>query len=61
MPCFILPVPYGTHLISKIGTNSGKIFSDMSCRSRLAVLNEKLTTLERKIEYLEARVSNTYQ
>ncbi|XP_046662224.1 probable protein BRICK1-B [Homalodisca vitripennis] len=30
---------------------------DMSCRSRLAVLNEKLTTLERKIEYLEARVT----
>ncbi|KAE8743568.1 hypothetical protein FOCC_FOCC010815 [Frankliniella occidentalis] len=30
---------------------------DMSCRSRLAVLNEKLTTLERRIEYLEARVS----
>ncbi|PNF40065.1 putative protein BRICK1-B [Cryptotermes secundus] len=30
---------------------------DMSCRSRLAVLNEKLTTLERRVEYLEARVS----
>lgn len=30
---------------------------DMSCRSRLAVLNEQLTTLERKIEYLEARVT----
>ncbi|KAL0279197.1 UNVERIFIED_CONTAM: hypothetical protein PYX00_000805 [Menopon gallinae] len=30
---------------------------DMSCRSRLAVLNEKLTTLERRIEYLEARVT----
>ncbi|XP_021938624.1 probable protein BRICK1-B isoform X4 [Zootermopsis nevadensis] len=28
---------------------------DMSCRSRLAVLNEKLTTLERRVEYLEAR------
>jgi hypothetical protein len=28
----------------------------MSCRSRLAVLNEKLTTLERRVEYLEARV-----
>uniref|UniRef100_A0A336L9N1 CSON002295 protein n=1 Tax=Culicoides sonorensis TaxID=179676 RepID=A0A336L9N1_CULSO len=27
---------------------------DMSCRSRLAVLNEKLTTLERRIDYLEA-------
>ncbi|XP_043279941.1 probable protein BRICK1-B [Venturia canescens] len=30
---------------------------DMSCRSRLAVLNEKLTTLERRIEYLEACVT----
>jgi chromosome 3 open reading frame 10 len=28
----------------------------MSCRSRLAVLNEKLTTLERRIDYLEATV-----
>nr|CAD7419083.1 unnamed protein product [Timema poppensis] len=31
--------------------------ADMSCRSRLAVLNEKLTTLERRVEYLEARVT----
>lgn len=31
--------------------------SDMSCRSRLATLNEKLTSLERKIDYLEACVS----
>ncbi|XP_037072113.1 probable protein BRICK1-B [Pollicipes pollicipes] len=30
---------------------------DLSCKSRLAVLNEKLTKLERKIEYLEARVT----
>ncbi|XP_015428789.1 PREDICTED: probable protein BRICK1-B [Dufourea novaeangliae] len=30
---------------------------DMSCRSRIAVLNEKLTTLERRIEYLEACVT----
>nr|SVE77413.1 EOG090X0ON0 [Daphnia lumholtzi]SVE78043.1 EOG090X0ON0 [Daphnia lumholtzi]SVE78671.1 EOG090X0ON0 [Daphnia lumholtzi]SVE79301.1 EOG090X0ON0 [Daphnia lumholtzi] len=30
---------------------------DMSCRGRLAVLNEKITRLERKIEYLEARVT----
>jgi len=30
---------------------------DMSCRSRLSVLNEKLTTLERKVDYLEARVA----
>ncbi|XP_013777861.1 protein BRICK1-like [Limulus polyphemus] len=30
---------------------------DMSCRSRLAILNEKLTSLERRMEYLEARVT----
>ncbi|XP_011496642.1 PREDICTED: probable protein BRICK1-B isoform X2 [Ceratosolen solmsi marchali] len=33
------------------------ITGNMSCRSRLAVLNEKLTTLERRIEYLEACVT----
>lgn len=33
------------------------LFLDLSCRSRLASLNEKLTTLERRIEYLEARVT----
>ena len=30
---------------------------DMSCRSRLAILNEKLTDLERKMEYTEARIA----
>merc|ERR1711942_387370 len=30
---------------------------DMSCRSRLSNLNEKLTSLERKVDYLEARVA----
>ncbi|XP_058580133.1 probable protein BRICK1 [Neofelis nebulosa] len=29
----------------------------MSCRSRLATLNEKLTALKRRIEYIEARVT----
>lgn len=29
----------------------------MSCRSSLATLNEKLTALEKRMEYLEARVS----
>ena len=33
------------------------LIADMSCRSRLATLNEKLTTLERRVEYIEARVS----
>lgn len=30
---------------------------DASCRGRLALLNERLTQMERKIDYLEARVS----
>ncbi|KAG5884980.1 hypothetical protein JTB14_000371 [Gonioctena quinquepunctata] len=30
---------------------------DLSCRSKLAGLNEKLTILERKIDYLEACVT----
>lgn len=30
---------------------------DLSCRSRLAMLNQKLTALERRIEYIEARVT----
>ncbi|XP_059161357.1 probable protein BRICK1-B [Physella acuta] len=30
---------------------------DTSCRSRLAVLNQKLTELERRVEYIEARVT----
>ncbi len=29
---------------------------DMSCRSRLSTLSEKLTRLEREVVYLEARV-----
>jgi len=32
---------------------------DASCRGRLASLNERLTQLERKIDYLEARISKT--
>ena len=32
---------------------------DLSARSRLAVLNQKLTYLERQVEYIEARVSKT--
>lgn len=30
---------------------------DASCRGRLALLSERLTQLERKIDYLEARIS----
>lgn len=37
------------------------ISSDMSCRSRLATLNEKLTALERRIEYIEARVRFSFR
>ena len=29
---------------------------DMSARTRLAMLNERLTTLERQVDYIEARV-----
>ena len=32
---------------------------DMSARSRLAVLNQKLTKLERQVEYIEAQISKT--
>lgn len=37
--------------------NISLLLPDMSCRSRLATLNEKLTALERRIEYIEARVT----
>lgn len=30
---------------------------DLSARSRLATLNQKLTTLERQVDYIEARVN----
>ena len=30
---------------------------DLSARSRLATLNEKLTYLERQVDYIEARVN----
>lgn len=33
---------------------------DLSARSRLAVLNQKLTYLERQVEYIEARVNKTW-
>lgn len=32
---------------------------DLSARSRLAMLNQKLTHLERQVDYIEARVSKT--
>ncbi|CAI8055952.1 Probable protein BRICK1-B [Geodia barretti] len=32
---------------------------DLSARSRLALLNQKLTNLERQVEYIEARVTKT--
>jgi hypothetical protein len=31
-------------------------FLDMSCRGKLAKLDEKLTLMEQKVEYIEARV-----
>ncbi|MFH4979115.1 hypothetical protein AB6A40_005824 [Gnathostoma spinigerum] len=30
---------------------------ELSCRSKIATLNDKVTLLERKVEFLEARVS----
>lgn len=30
---------------------------ELSCRSKIASLNDKLTLLERKVEFLEARLS----
>lgn len=32
---------------------------DMSCRSRLSTLNERLTGLERKVDFLEAKVTKS--
>lgn len=32
---------------------------DLSARSRLATLNQKLTSLERQVDYIEARVNKT--
>ena len=32
---------------------------DLSARSRLAMLNQKLTNLERQVDYIEARVNKT--
>lgn len=43
-------------LPSIILIGKGNFFTDTSCRSRLAQLNEKLTQLERRVEYIEARV-----
>lgn len=37
--------------------NSLLPFPDLSCRTKLSTLNEKLGKLERKIEFLEARVT----
>ncbi|CAH3178492.1 unnamed protein product [Porites lobata] len=30
---------------------------DMSCRSRLAKINDQLTSLEQRVEFIEARVT----
>lgn len=44
-----------TGSIKKIGDFLNSF--DSSCRGRIASLNERLTQLERKIDYLEARIS----
>lgn len=52
------PSPLISHtLFAVMLIRSSLKFADMSCRSRLAVLNEKLTVLERRIDYLEACVT----
>ncbi|CAH3150820.1 unnamed protein product [Porites lobata] len=33
---------------------------DMSCRSRLAKINDQLTSLEQRVEFIEARVSSPW-
>lgn len=35
-----------------------RIISELSCRSRIATLSDKVSLLERKVEFLEARVSS---
>lgn len=42
--------------VTNVWFNAYCCTTDMSCRGKLAGLNEKLTGLERQIEYLEARV-----
>ena len=36
------------------------IVLDMSCRGKLAKLDEKLTLMEQKVEYIEARVCENF-
>ena len=33
---------------------------DLSARSRLAMLSQKLTQLERQVDYIEARINKTW-
>jgi uncharacterized protein len=33
------------------------LFADLTCRTKLAKLNEQVNTLERRVEFLEARVT----
>lgn len=55
--CFLLSVCVRCVFGVTLTLNMCLLLPDMSCRSRLATLNEKLTALERRIEYIEARVS----
>lgn len=47
-----------THSSNDPFNSHHKQFLDSSCRAKLSLLNERLTTLERRVEYIEARVSN---
>lgn len=44
------------HLGNMRNTLNCKIFLELSCKSRLAALNDSLFSLERKVEFLEAKV-----
>ena len=47
-------------MLEKKGYSCYYCLIDMSCRGKLAKLDEKLTLMEQKVEYIEARVSHSY-
>ena len=47
-------------MLEKKGYSCYYCLIDMSCRGKLAKLDEKLTLMEQKVEYIEARVSQLF-